>query len=308
MLFRPRMGAWLATFLLVMGMATLAQTLHVRTIIFPETAALALGVWVLRDPEWLNQPRQIVLLPTLCAALGVWMNHWTLPTMERELLILGVVLVILTVTRSSLSPAISAGMLPIVLNIQSWVFVYAVLAATGAIWIGVGRRGVRRHPRVDGTLPPWRSNAVFAIVAALWIGAAATFGIRDAVLPPLMVFLYGAMKAPPKRWGDVVREIAVLLVAAVTSSWAVAVLHHPIAVAALALTATTLAMRFLNTWVPPAGAVALLPLVLPKSPVSTYPILVAILALGASSIGLISHRWSPDVARIRRVEYDSPAE
>jgi len=280
-------------------MAAVAQIFHVRTIIFPETAAMALGVWVLRDPEWLKRPWHIVVLPTVCAALSVSLNHSDLPTMARELLILWIVLVILTVTRSFLSPAISAGILPIVLNIHAWVFVYSVFVATGVIWISVRQRAVGANWPPERAFPPWRTNMVFAIVATLWIAAAGIFGIRDAVLPPIMVFLYGSMRAQPKGWGNVSREIAVLIVAALMSSWGVAVLHYPIEVAALSLTATTLAMRALKTWVPPAGAVALLPLVLPISPASKFPILVAILTLIAAAMGFLSQRWSPIVKSIR---------
>lgn len=260
---------------------------------------MALGVWVLRDPEWLKRPWHIVVLPTVCAALSVSLNHSDLPTMARELLILWIVLVILTVTRSFLSPAISAGILPIVLNIHAWVFVYSVFVATGVIWISVRQRAVGANWPPERAFPPWRTNMVFAIVATLWIAAAGIFGIRDAVLPPIMVFLYGSMRAQPKGWGNVSREIAVLIVAALMSSWGVAVLHYPIEVAALSLTATILAMRALKTWVPPAGAVALLPLVLPISPVSKFPILVAILTLIAAAMGFLSQRWSPIVKSIR---------
>lgn len=229
MSFRPRIGRWLAVLLLMIAMAAVAQIFHVRTIIFPETAAMALGVWVLRDPEWLKRPWHIVVLPSVCAALSVSLNHSDLPAMVRELLILWVVMVILTVTRSFLSPAISAGILPIVLNIHAWVFVYSVFVATGVIWISVRQRGVGANWPPEWAFPPWRANMVFAIVATLWIAAAGIFGIRDAVLPPIMVFLYGSMRAQPKGWGNVSREIAVLIVAALMSSWGVAVLHYPIA-------------------------------------------------------------------------------
>ncbi|MCL5066516.1 MAG: hypothetical protein M1600_15820 [Firmicutes bacterium] len=100
---RPHIGRWLAALLLVIGMVAVAQIFHVRTIIFPATAAMALGVWVLCDPEWLKRPWHIVVLPTVCAALSGSLNHSDLPTMARELLILWVVVVILTVTRSFLS-------------------------------------------------------------------------------------------------------------------------------------------------------------------------------------------------------------
>jgi len=271
-------------------MAALAQVLHARTIIFPETAALALGVWVLRDPGWLRRPWHLVVLPTGCAAMGVFVNHGAFPTMVRELLILWVVLVLLTVMRSSLSPAISAGLLPIVLNIHAWLFVCSVFLATGIIWVSGRRREKTPTTTVALSFPSWWTYAGFALVGTLWIGAAGFFGVRDGVLPPLLVFLSGTMTAPPKGWGAVSRDTAVLMVAALTSSAALVVLQDPIAVAALALAATTAAMRALNTWIPPAGAVALLPLVLPMSPAIKFPIIVAILSVGIAIVGFVSHR------------------
>ncbi len=194
-------------------MAAIAQVLDVRTIIFPETAALALGVWGLREPGWLKSPWHILVLPTVCAAMGVFVNHLAFPAMERELLILWAVLVLLTLMRSSLSPAISAGLLPIVLNIHAWLFVYSVFLATAIIWVS-GRRGEEIPTTLAPSFSIWRANVGFVIVGTLWIGAAGIFGMHDVVLPPIMVFLYAAMKALPKGWGQVSRELAVLIVAA----------------------------------------------------------------------------------------------
>lgn len=108
-----------------------------------------------------------------------------------------------------------------------------------------------------------------------------------------MVFLYESMKSQPKSLANVSREIQVLVVAAGTAAWGASVLAYPIEVAMLALTVATLTMLVLKTWVAPACAVALLPLVIPMSPVSKFPLLVAMISASAAGIGLVIQRWVP---------------
>lgn len=284
------MKMWVAVMSLALAMVAVAQMGHVRSVIFPEASSIALAAWVLRHPGWLRKPGHLVVLPTACAAMGVFMNHLGLSVIIREVLVLWVVLSVLVVTRSSFSPAISAGILPVVLNIHSWVFVGSVGLTTGIIWVSV--RG-HRDDAIRLPSPSWPAIASFAVVTTLWIVWAGVFGVRDVVLPPLMVFLYESMKSQPKSLANVSREIAVLVVAAGTAAWGTSVLAYPIEVAMLALTVATLTMLVLKTWVAPAFAVALLPLVIPMSPVSKFPLLVAMISASAAGIGLVIQRWVP---------------
>lgn len=104
-------------------MGTVAFAAHMTglaVVLFPELAALSHDV--LRRPhrEWARQPLQLVLAPTLTAAFGLLCTR-CIPYVDWSvLLIVAVSLVVIRVLRCSMSPAISAGVLPLVLHEQSW--------------------------------------------------------------------------------------------------------------------------------------------------------------------------------------------
>lgn len=281
---------WVAVLSIAVGMAAAAQLTHNRTVIFPEAAAIALGSLALRNPRWLQVSWHLVVMPTVCAGLGVLLNHFAIGMVLRETIMLWAVLIVLTGTRSAISPAISAGVLPVVLDIHTWLFVGSVFITTALVWIVVVR-SVQPVPK-SALERTWRVSAAFGVASTLWILAAGSFHFHDIVLPPLMVFLYEALAAKSKTLGSVVREVSVLTLAALGAVLAERVLHGSAVVAAAALVITVAGMRALDAWIPPAAAIALLPLVIPMSPIERYPLYVAVLALGVSGIGLVAQRLS----------------
>ena len=52
--------SYLAAFVFIGLMVAAAYGLNDREIILPEIAAMAVGLWVYRDKQWLNQPDKIL--------------------------------------------------------------------------------------------------------------------------------------------------------------------------------------------------------------------------------------------------------
>ena len=101
--------------------------------LFPEGAALAFAVLTLRAPAWGGRPWTLALLPPACAALAVALTGLPLPRLAGEAVVLAVVLAALGLLRSRLSPALSAGLLPLVFGIATWGYVFDVAAVCGLV-------------------------------------------------------------------------------------------------------------------------------------------------------------------------------
>ena len=96
-------------------------------------------------PKWASQPGRLLLTPVLGAALGTFISRELPYHVLTIVLIVAVCLLLLAALKSNIAPAISAGVLPLVLGIKSWLYpasiaILAVLVAILLLW----RWGYRR--------------------------------------------------------------------------------------------------------------------------------------------------------------------
>src|SRR6202012_1782717 len=103
---------------------------------------------IIRRPHgtWASAPAMLVLTPLVTAIAGVWIaNHMAfgaLSVMLDVVIALGVIEAI----RSPIAPAISAGLLPLVLGVHSWWYPPAITVGTASLAvIGIMQR--RHHPQ-----------------------------------------------------------------------------------------------------------------------------------------------------------------
>jgi hypothetical protein len=108
-----------------------AYTVHISGIyllLFPELAALSHDVITRPRGKWASQPWRMILTPTLTATLGLFVSrHVSYGAIAIAAVALGSLLII-KLLRSAIAPAISAGVLPIVLDERSWVYPAAIFA------------------------------------------------------------------------------------------------------------------------------------------------------------------------------------
>jgi hypothetical protein len=293
-------AGWALPLVVVVPMLALASALGTDEIIFPEGAALAMGIWVVRLPGWSSSRWRVALLPPLFATGGILLLRLGLAPATTAILAVTLGLLGLQALGTRLAPALSAAVLPIVFDVRAWSYPAAVLAISLVVAAGMAWRhailapapaeGVRRYA--------WRTLAGAWLVITLWILAGdAWLALSSVALaPPLFVsalewLARGTLTAPEgaRRW-------ALLVGAGLAGSGAVA-LVPPWLAGPLAIVATTALMRLLATPHPPALAIALIAQILDASASLAFTLAVAVGA-GALYLGVYAVGRLPQMARV----------
>lgn len=249
--------------LFVAVIATLAWLTHLP-LLFPELAALAYGVLTNPAGPWAKAPVHLLLTPVLTAFIGTFLaRHLGFGVIPVALSVVSSILG-LALLRSPITPAISAGLLPVVLNMHSYAYPLSVALAV-ALLIAAHTVLNGRNSGQRPSLPPWRHKelriyGLFIIVLAL---AAMFSGWRLVLFPPLAVLAFDRMVLGANHlWRG---RIPVLLLAGGLNASAAALLlnllgNTPLTVAA-GVAAGILLLRLLRFHAAPVLAIGLLPFV-----------------------------------------------
>lgn len=284
-----------AAVVLTAAMVAAAQATGEREILFPEILALAAGAWVAPRQPWQVSKGQMLLLMPVCAAMGVLVVRY-LPVGLTGQILLGFSLValLLLLTKTTLVPMLSACVLPVLLQTDSWVYPAAVAVLTGLIVLiqwGMEKAGLRDPERLDpapfsfgGELLRWGKRLL--AVAALAVPAVA-LGCPYLIAPPLLVAFTElssptcGMRSRPWTAYFMLAGAAFLGVGCrLLSIWG----QVPLAVSAtLAAAGVLLGFALVKRVFPPVGAIALLPMLLKEEALLWYP--VQVLGGGALLLG-----------------------
>jgi hypothetical protein len=203
----------------------------------------------------------------------------------------GAVVVIL-ILKSPIAPAISAGLLPLVLGVKSWWYPPAILLGTALLallslfWVRLSSSPIPGAERaiediVDDVveLVPASHYWLLALMVFVVIAVAAVklTGLRFILFPPLVVIgfeMFGHTAICPWAKRPLLLPVACFLTATGGLVFLKALGSGP-AAAVCSMAWGILTLRAFDLHVPPALAVALLPLVM-DSPTITYPFSVGI--------------------------------
>jgi hypothetical protein len=271
-----QVAVWLAPAAFVAAITALGQISGLKLLFFPELGALASVVF--RDPAspWARSPRLLLLTPLFAAVAGILVSSHIPYGPAAVSLALAAGLLVLRGLRSPVAPALSAGYLPVALGIQSWTYPLAILLSLSALVLLSRRESP--GPAEPVCFPParrWLPPLLLFLAGALPLTR--LLGSHLVLYPPLLVIAWETLahgvQAPWRR------RYAALLTATVAAAVVGLVLARslgPVPLAAfLAVLLTALLLDRLRLPCPPAFAVALLPLVLPRPPL-TYPLLVLV--------------------------------
>lgn len=284
-----------AVVLFLTTMAVVAEITGQREIIFPEAGALCVGLWLMPKAVWNVRIRQVPLLLTAAALIGLGINLLLPVCFEiRFVVAFCAVALMLRIVRCNMYPAVSAAMLPVLIGTTSWVYpvsvlVISLLLALGRVWL----------PQTDRTeYHPYGWLHWLKLAAALCLFLAVEYVLalylpfvrlprcdsptilNYTTVPPLVVTMIefanrksGFRERPWTIWGLIVAAAVV----GTTAEWG---LHHtlglPMAVGAL-LSAVTMLLLF-RRFKPfaPALAIAMVPMILPDAALLWFPLLAAI--------------------------------
>jgi hypothetical protein len=208
------------------------------------------------------------------------------------LLTVGAAIAIILALRSPIAPAISAGLLPLVLGVKSWWYPPAILlgtamlAALSVLWRKLSLAQNWLEPisateTLDEAIEQTPPGSYWLIPLMLFVATAILFvkltGLRFLLFPPLVVigfemFAHTAICPWAKR--PLVLPVACMLTAAVGLMFWNLLGVGPTAVAC-SMAGGVVVLRLFDLHVPPALAVALLPFVM-DSPTVAFPFSVGI--------------------------------
>jgi hypothetical protein len=298
--------------LVVLYMGTVAFGAHatgVALLLFPELAALSHDVLSRPRGKWASQPGLLILTPTVTAVLGIVATRHVPYGAAAIAAIMLLSLLVIRVLRSAIGPAISAGVLPLVLGERSWVYPAAIFADLMSLVIllllwrrfgphggSVTRREAEHSAVVDALEAPPRDRLWLPalLLFVLVLGAAAQMShLRFLLFPPLIVMAYeifGHAEVP--NWMK--RPALFPLVCLLTASLGTVVclgLKGSFAGVVLTMIGAIAILRLFQVHMPPALAVGLLPFVM-DAPDYRYPLSVALgtTALTAAAIGWSRYR------------------
>lgn len=128
----PGVAGDAATIAFIGFIAFVAQATGLVFVLFPELGALSHDI--LRRPQgaWARAPVMLVVTPFLTATVGTVLTRNFAYGPLSVLAAIGAARAIIRLLRSPIGPAISAGLLPLVLGLRDWRYPPSVLVGGGA--------------------------------------------------------------------------------------------------------------------------------------------------------------------------------
>jgi hypothetical protein len=283
----PRLLAELITLGYISSIALLAGATGMFYMLFPELGALSQDIFTRPEGTWSRSPGLLAVTPVLTAAVGTLAARHLEYGWPSVLITVGAAIAIIMILRSPVAPAISAGLLPLVLGVKDWTYVPAI--AVGTVLLAILSMGwrrlsasrqwaLRRSPAADvvETAPhgyAWLA-ALMLFVATAVLCVEVT-GLRFLLFPPLVVIGFEMLGHPREcPWADRLGLLPVAcFLTAAGGLFFTKMLGVGAPAAALSMAWGIAVLRSLKLHVPPALAVALLPLVMDR-PGIAYPFAV----------------------------------
>lgn len=275
----------LAMIIVMVGVSELFQS---PAIIFPEVAALTIGGWMMARQPWQASKSMLVILMTVSALVGVCLVRLPMSMVTQICLAFVFAALVLTLTKTSITPIISAGILPVLLQEASFVYVFSV--ALTSIVIVIVRYFLEQkewvtphayHPietPVEESAHKWLRLLAGLFVVSL---IAILLNVYYIIAPPLIV-TFVELYDPHSRWRRAPLSVWCLLTAGAIIGALCRFLFSiclglPVTLcAALAFVLLFFVFRGFRRFFPPAGAIAILPMILPAQGILWYILQVAI--------------------------------
>jgi hypothetical protein len=301
---RLRMEAVALVYIVAIALA--AQFSGWYYLLFPELGAVSRDVLTRPWGKWASQPARLVLTPAVGASIGTLVTREFRYRVSTILLIVTICLLLLALLKSNIAPAISAGTLPLVLDIKSWLYPVSIaiglvaLVSIFLLWRRRYRRNYQGTVEISATdiddLLEIRPTGItwilpFYLFVTVMAFCATASGLRFILFPPLIVIAYEMFAHPTScPWVGKPLTLPIACFLTSTAGWlAVSLFGSGAIAAACGMVSGIIVLRVLRIHMPPALAVGLLPLII-DCPSIKYPISVTI-GTGALTLAFLFYRW-----------------
>ena len=291
---RRRIAAEVISLAYIAVIALVANLTGAFYIMFPELGALSHDVFTRPRGTWANSAIMLAITPVITGAIGIIITNTMAYGFASVLLnAIGAMAVVLGLG-SPIAPAISAGLLPLVLGVTSWWYPPGI--AFGTVLLAMLSLGWRRyvadepisataddvveditHQVAAPVRARWEKLAALIAFVAVAVMAVKLTGWRFILFPPLVVIGFEMFVHPdvcPWAKRPLMLPVACFLTALGGFVFWKFLGVTPIT-AALCMGWGIIVLRTLDLHVPPALAVALLPLVM-THPTIIYPFAVGL--------------------------------
>lgn len=274
-----------ACLILAAAMVGTAELLGEKEIIFPEITALTVGAIAAPKQSWRVSRVRMALLIAICSVLGILIVR--LSPLPKAVNLAGAYLlcqVLYMFSGTSFAPMISAAVLPVLMGTETIIYpVSAVMMTILTVLVQyiLEKRGLYEHEKFSPVPRPDSfgiiSAAVRTVIAAVLAFPLIRFGLNFCIAPPLLVAFTefsnpasGARKKPVKT----VLIITACALSGALFRWSLCVLLGlPMTLAAVMSAAAALTiMKLAGQYIPPAGALGILPMIIPQEALLIYPL------------------------------------
>lgn len=273
------------TVIIIAVMIGASELMGEREIIFPEIAAIAVGMLLAPRRPWQVSRWRVLVLISLSAVVGLAVSVLLpLPLWEKMCMAFLLAQVLLVFGGTSFAPLISAAVLPVMLGTESMVYLIAAVSLTALILLvnyALERFGLRAPEAYRPVHPPegraWARVMLRCLLGCVCIALAVTLRARYMVAPPMLVafteFMNAESPAKRKPW-KAIALIAFCAAAGAISRLALSVaLGLPLAVSAIAAAVILLwLLREFDMYLPPAAALTVLAMLIPQGDLIVYPV------------------------------------
>ncbi|MCV9930271.1 hypothetical protein OIU83_21615 [Flavobacterium sp. LS1R49] len=286
---RLKLIRYLLALIIICLMAGVSEWLGEKEILFPEMAALVLGLWVVDKKIWTVGRPMLVVLMTVCAVFGILIVRYSpFPLLVNIGISFVFTSLCLSITRTTLIPITSAAMLPVLMGTHSFVypvsvFIMSILVVFGQ-WLLVKNK-LRQIITLNTKKGHYVHNPKHWIKLLFWLLAIAAipvyFGKVYFIVPPLVVMFIEFSSSSAGFRNRPIQIYFIMIISAVLGALFQYYLHI---VLGLPLVFTVLIL-FVCLFIffeiagkpfAPACAIALVPMIIPQQNLLSYPFQVAI--------------------------------
>lgn len=276
------------TIILVALMILMAEIFQEREFIFPEITALTVGAWLAPKQVWKTDKIKLVLLIGIYASLGVVLVKYVNIDIYFKILIGFVACVLgLSVSKTTFAPLISATILPIIINTESWLYpmfaiFMSILVVLGQKFLEMGgyREPLEYQPVQVNWIETINLNIKRLIALAIITLIALSLDLPFMIAPPLIVAFVELSSNHPKLRHNAINLLIVTFICAFSGAYVRLIISElwnlPLTLCAVIIVVIMLVvMNKTKIYFPPAGALAILPLLIGPTKLTIYPLVIA---------------------------------
>ncbi len=249
-----------------------------KEIILPEIAALSIGIFTFRENKWLQQPFHIFLLPSITAILGFGINFLAIPFLLKLIIILIAMLLILRIFKSQLAPSLATGLLPIVTNAHSFLFLFAIFMFVFLLFIFIKLFKIKPTEQTSPVIYE-SHNRLLICLFLIWSVICHFSGYNYyAAIPPVIVVAFESLNNPALKLKVRLKRILALFISSIIGCLTIKYLNNFLLASFIDLMIVSSLLFFLNLRLPPAFAMVILPMIMPEKTIEHLPLATFIMS------------------------------